>query len=307
MNKQDFRFSVAMSVYKKDEPRYLDEALRSIVDEQTLRPSEVVIVGDGPLPEAVTTAIGQALPRNDGEELTWHEGVDDDGTRMRVTEYVLRDYPETRVRLLLCERNRGLGWALRTACAHCTCGYIARMDSDDLSLPRRFEQQMQLFRDDPDVGMVGGMITEFVGEPSNIVSRRVLPLDNEGIYRMMRSRCGVNHVTVIMRRSDLMAAGNYSGRFRQEDYYLWARMMKHGVKMRNIPDVVVNVRSGDDQFARRGGLRYFRQHMKVFRYMYHEGLISLPTLLKNYVLRFSQVALPTHLRTWVYHHLLRKS
>jgi len=68
-----------------------------------------------------------------------------------------------------------------------------------------------------------------------------------------------------------------------------------------------NVRSGADQFARRGGMSYFREHMRVFRYMRDEGLISYPVLLQNYVLRFAQVAFPTRLRTWVYQHLLRHS
>lgn len=274
------KFSVAMSIYKNDDPQYLKIALDSIIIDQTLKPAEVVIVGDGPVPESLTNAVRTGTAR--GKE----EGIE--------------------VRFLPQDHNRGLGEALRIACENCSYDYIARMDSDDISLPDRFEKQMRVFDEHPEVGMVGGMITEFVGSPDNIVDSRVLPLDNEGIYRMMQTRCGVNHVTVIIRKSDLMEAGNYSGRFRQEDFYLWARMMKNKVVIQNIPDVVVNVRSGADQFARRGGMKYFHEHMKVFKFMYHEGLISYPVLLENYCLRFAQVAFPTKLRTWVYQHLLRK-
>ncbi len=270
------RFSVAISIYKNDDPGYLRTAIRSTY-EQTLPPAEVVMVGDGPLPEALTAVVRE----------------------------LEQQYPT--LRFLPQAVNRGLGEALRVACENCRCDYIARMDSDDICLPDRFEKQMRVFREDPDVGMVGGMITEFVGDPKNVVDSRILPCDNAGIYRMMRTRCGVNHVTVIIRKADLMAAGNYSGRFRQEDFYLWARLMKNRVKIRNISDVVVNVRSGADQFARRGGMSYFREHMRVFRYMRDEGLISYPVLLQNYVLRFAQVAFPTRLRTWVYQHLLRHS
>lgn len=274
------KFSVAMSIYKNDDPQYLKIALDSIIIDQTLKPAEVVIVGDGPVPESLTNAVRTGTAR--GKE----EGIE--------------------VRFLPQDHNRGLGEALRIACENCRYDYIARMDSDDISLPDRFEKQMRVFDEHPEVGMVGGMITEFVGSPDNIVDSRVLPLDNEGIYRMMQTRCGVNHVTVIIRKSDLMEAGNYSGRFRQEDFYLWARMMKNKVVIQNIPDVVVNVRSGADQFARRGGMKYFHEHMKVFKFMYQEGLISYPVLLENYCLRFAQVAFPTTLRTWVYQHLLRK-
>lgn len=272
-------FSVAMSIYKDDVPDFLRNALISTIY-QTLKPAEIVVVGDGPLP-SVTIKVVEEM-----QAVAKKQGVS------------LRFFPQP--------VNRGLGEALRIACEHCQYDYIARMDSDDLCLPDRFEKQMRVFESDPDVGMVGGMITEFVGEPEHIVSRRILPLDNEGIYKMMQTRCGVNHVTVIMRKKDLMAAGNYSGKYRQEDFYLWARMMKHRVKMRNVPDVVVNVRSGVNQFARRGGLKYFRQHMKVFKFMYREGLISFPVLLKNYLLRFAQVTFPAGLRTWIYQHVLRK-
>ena len=227
-----------MSIYKNDNPQYLEIALDSIIG-QTLKPKEIVVVGDGPVPEALEKCIQRA------KEAAAVEGI------------ALKWLPQP--------VNRGLGEALRIACDNCSYDYIARMEDS-----------------------------------------RVLPLDNEGIYRMMQTRCGVNHVTVIIRKSDLMKAGNYSGRFRQEDFYLWARMMKNKVVIQNIPDVVVNVRSGADQFARRGGMKYFHEHMKVFKYMHDEGLISRPVLMKNYCLRFAQVAFPTQLRTWVYQHILRK-
>ena len=280
--KKDMKFSVAMSIYMNDNPEYLKVALDSIIINQTLKPNEIVMVGDGPLPQALVEVV-----ENEKSEVT---------SKKLLTEIVF--LPQA--------VNRGLGEALRIACEHCKYDYIVRMDSDDISLPDRFEKQMRVFAEDPDVSVVGGMITEFVGSPEHIVSRRLLLLDNAGIYKMMQTRCGVNHVTVVMKKSELMKAGNYSGKFRQEDYYLWARMMKAGCKFRNIPDVVVNVRSGINQFARRGGISYFCQHMKVFKFMYHEGLISWPVLVKNYMLRFAQAAFPTSLRTLVYQKCLRR-
>ena len=138
-------------------------------------------------------------------------------------------------------------------------------------------QQMLCFEEDPDLSIVGGMITEFVDSPDNVVDKRVLPLDDEGIKRFMRSRCGVNHVTVIFKKAD------------------------------NIPDVVVNVRSGYDQFARRSGWSYYLDHCAIFRFMYREGLISFPRLVYNYVVRgVVQFLMPNSLRTWTYQHLLRK-
>jgi glycosyltransferase involved in cell wall biosynthesis len=215
--------------------------------------------------------------------------------------------PETIVTYLPQEKNGGLGEAMRIAAEAAKYDYLARMDSDDICLPDRFEKQMKCFEEDPELSLVGGMITEFDGEPENIIAKRILPLEDAEIKKMMRGRCAVNHVTVIFKKADLMKSGNYQPFWKQEDHYLWARMMEHGCKFRNIPDVVVNVRSGKDQIARRGGLRFYKSVVRVFWYMYRPGLISCGYFLYICTVRgIVQVLMPNRLRTWVYLHLLRK-
>lgn len=273
-------FSIAMAVYKNDVPDYLRDALKSVIN-QTLKPNEIVIVGDGPISEECKKAIADL-----GHEAQ-HEGID------------LVFLPQ--------KENNGLGASLRLAVENCRHEYIARMDADDLALPYRFEKQMKCFDEDPDLSIVGGMITEFEGSPDNIIDKRVLPLDDDGIKKFMRSRCGVNHVTVIFKKSDLLKAGNYNNEYRQEDYYLWARMIKAGCKFRNIPDIVVNVRSGRDQFARRSGGSYYRDHMEIFKFMRREGIITYPRLVYNGIVRgLVQYVFPNRLRTFTYQHMLRK-
>ena len=273
-------FSIAMAVYKNDAPDYLRDALKSVID-QTLKPNEIVIVGDGPISEECKKAI------EDMSHEAKHEGID------------LVFLPQ--------KENNGLGASLRLAVENCRHDYIARMDADDLALPYRFEKQMKCFDEDPDLSIVGGMITEFEGSPDNVIDKRVLPLDDNGIKKFMRSRCGVNHVTVIFKKADLLRAGNYNNEYRQEDYYLWARMIKAGCKFRNIPDIVVNVRSGRDQFARRSGGNYYRDHMEIFKFMRREGIITYPRLVYNGIVRgLVQYVFPNRLRTFTYQHMLRK-
>ena len=107
-----------MSIYKNDNPQYLEIALDSIIG-QTLKPKEIVVVGDGPVPEALEKCIQRA------KEAAAVEGI------------ALKWLPQP--------VNRGLGEALRIACDNCSYDYIARMDSDDISLPDRFEKQMRVF------------------------------------------------------------------------------------------------------------------------------------------------------------------
>ena len=276
-NKKRLKFSVITSVYKSDVPEYVRMALESTFN-QTLVPDEVVCVADGPIPDELKA----------------------------VVEEFHTKYPEIMHPLYL-EKNGGLGEAMRIASLEAKYDYLARMDSDDICMPDRFEKQMRCFEEDPELSIVGGMITEFEGDPENVFAKRILPLEDTEIKKMMRGRCAVNHVTVIFKKADLMKAGNYQPFYLQEDQYLWARMMLAGCKFRNIPDIVVNVRSGRDQLARRGGWKFFKSVVRVFWFMYKNGLISFWYFLKICAIRGTvQLLMPNWLRTWVYQHFLRK-
>lgn len=273
--REKLRFSVIMSVYKNDNPIAFREALESIVN-QTLPPDEIVLVADGVIPEDLETVIKNV------------------------------DYMQTKLMYLPQTVNRGLGTALCVAVEHAKYEYVARMDADDISLPDRFEKQMRCFEKNDELSVVGGMITEFVDTPSNITGKRVLPLDDKDIKRFMRSRNGINHVTAIFKKKDLLRVGNYQPFLGQEDYYLWMRMIKQGCVFLNIPDVVVNVRSGKAQYARRGGYAYMKSQLSLFHYMYREGFISLPRLFYNCLIRITvQFLMPNSVRTWIYQTFLR--
>lgn len=304
------KFSVIMSIYKSDQPELVRVALDSLL-QQTLLPNEIVIVADGPVPAELEQEIESFKFRVSKLRTTPNPSfakggdlVPEDGKESLETR---NQKPETIVTYLPQEKNGGLGEAMRIAAEAAKYDYLARMDSDDICLPDRFEKQMKCFEEDPELSLVGGMITEFDGEPENIIAKRILPLEDAEIKKMMRGRCAVNHVTVIFKKADLMKSGNYQPFWKQEDHYLWARMMEHGCKFRNIPDVVVNVRSGKDQIARRGGLRFYKSVVRVFWYMYRHGLISFGYFLYICTVRgIVQVLMPNRLRTWVYLHLLRK-
>ena len=188
------KFSVIMSIYKSDVPEYVRIALDSILN-QTLVPDEIVIVADGPVPGELEQVI---------KDLTTSLSINEKGAK-------------TTIKYLPQEKNRGLGEALRIAVENASYDYLARMDSDDICMPDRFEKQMRCFEEDPELSIVGGMITEFVETPDNVVDKRLLPLDDAGIKQFMKSRCGVNHVTVIFKKADLLSAGNYRSDYRQED------------------------------------------------------------------------------------------
>lgn len=299
MDMNDLKISVIMSIYKSDVPEYVRIALDSLLN-QTRLPDEIVIVADGPVPaeleQVVKSLTPSPSPKGEGNK----DGEGDLKPETRDLKPIVTYLPQ--------EKNGGLGEAMRIAVEAAKYPYLARMDSDDICLPDRFEKQMKCFEEDPELSIVGGMITEFDGEPDNIIAERILPLDDAGIKKMMRGRCAVNHVTVIFKKEDLLRSGNYQPFWKQEDHYLWARMMEHGCKFRNIPDIVVNVRSGKDQLARRGGWRFYKSVVRVFWYMYKHKLISFGYFLYICAVRgIVQLLMPNWLRTWVYMKFLRKS
>ena len=184
--------------------------------------------------------------------------------------------------------NKGLGNALREAVKNCTYSLIARMDSDDISAPDRFELQLNQFSQNYSLDIVGGNITEFVGEPNNITGQRaVLSTDSE-IKKDMRKRCAMNHMAVMYKKCSVQNAGGYLDWPWNEDYYLWIRMIERGCTFGNIQANLVNVRTGDAMSARRGGWKYFKSEERLQRYMLSKQMISFSRYLYNVAIRFAR-------------------
>ena len=264
-------FSVAMSVYKSDNPDYFDRALESIILKQTVAPNEVVLVVDGPVDENINAVIQKYLEQYKGLSV---------------------------IRL---EKNGGLGNALKLAVQSAKYELIARMDSDDVAVQDRFEQQLAYFILHPDIDIVGGDITEFIGEESNVVGRRAVPLSNEEIREYMKKRCAMNHVSVMYKKSAVQAAGGYQDWFWNEDYYLWIRMWLNNAVFANTGTVLVNVRVGEEMYQRRGGKKYFASEKGLQDYMIKHGMIDYITYLQNVGKRLIvQRLLPNKLRGWVF-------
>ena len=265
-----------MSVYKNDKPNDFLLAVRSIYN-QTVQPDDIVLVVDGP----IGVELHEIIKRLEGE------------------------IPVLNVVWLL--TNQGHAIARQTGLDAAKNELIAIMDSDDISVPNRFENQLVIFEKDPHVTVVGGLISEFIGEPMNVVGSRIVPEHDEEIKNYMKSRCPMNLVTVMMRKSHVQEVGGYIDWYCEEDYYLWVRLALAGYKFYNIQENLVDVRVGKDMYARRGGWKYFKSEAKLQGYMLQHKLISFPLYLYNVAIRFAvQVAMPNNLRGWVFRTFARK-
>ena len=203
--------------------------------------------------------------------------------------------------------NQGHGNARRASLAHCKNELVALMDADDISLRYRFEKQLFAFKKNQNIDIVGGQITEFIGEQSNIIGKRVVPEEDSDIKSYMKKRCPMNQVSVMFKKSFVEKVGGYIDWFCEEDYYLWIRMAEANGTFANVSDTLVNVRVGDEMSLRRGGWKYFLSEAKLQGYMLKKRIISFPRYLYNIAIRFGgEVLIPNHIRTKLFK-LMRKN
>lgn len=271
------KYSVLMSVYRGERAERLTEAAESMLG-QTVPPDEFLLVCDGPLTEELDGAV----------------------------DALQRKYPE-QMRVVRLPENRGLGAALNAGLALCRNDLVARMDSDDVALPRRMEVQLKPMEEDSKLAAVGGQTEEFVRCTENKTGRRQVPTDFADIKKLLPRRNPMNHMTVTFRREAVLAAGGYPNLLWFEDYGLWACMAARGMKLANVDEVCVLARADREMYRRRGGWRYARQSLRMMALLGRLGLASpLQCAVGAAVRTAAAVLFPAGLRQILYRHLLRK-
>jgi glycosyltransferase involved in cell wall biosynthesis len=267
-------YSVLMSIYHKEHPDYFQISVESMLN-QTIPPNEIVIVKDGPLSSELEIILNK----------------------------LKKDH---RIKVISFEKNQGLGKALEVGLLACENEFIARMDTDDISKENRCEKQLALFYKDPKLSLVGTSISEFIDEPTNIVSFRRVPEEDHDIKKYMKTRSPFNHPSVMFRKSEVLKSGNYKHWNLNEDYYLWIRMLLNNCKFANIDEPLLNMRINEDTFLRRGGWAYFITQKRLFDFMLKHKIINLIEYSYNNIVRFiTRLLIPNKTRMWVYSKLLR--
>lgn len=274
-NIDSFKFSVLMSVYDKEKPQYLAEALNSVIIEQSLLPNEVVLVLDGPI--------------NSNLEMVIQEFK-------RKAPNILAVYP--------LEKNMGLGKALNYGLQKCKYELVARADTDDICEYSRFESQIEVFKY-YNVDILGSAINEFAKDKNNILYKKSMPLKNEEILKMAKIRNPLNHMTVMFKKSTIMKCGSYKHLFYLEDYYLWVRALADGYKIMNLESALVRARVGNDMLIRRSNVKYIKSWKKLNKFMLKEKLINKIEYYRNLFLIRLYIYIPVEIKKILYKNLLR--
>jgi glycosyltransferase involved in cell wall biosynthesis len=271
----DTSFSVLLSLYNKENSVYLEQALESVF-KQTCPSTEVVLVLDG----VITSELQEV-----------------------VVAFKNR-YPQI-LKIIPLEKNIGLGPALNEGLKHCSYELVARMDTDDICKPNRFEKQVALFEQNPQIDVISSWIEEFHNSPREIVSIRKLPETHRELEKWAKSRSPFNHPAVMYKKNKVIASGGYELLGFFEDYILWMKMLQSHAIFYNIQESLLYFRSDKNMYKRRGGIKYAIDECKLQWLFYKRKMISLPVAIKNIVIRFGVRIIPYRLRAYVYKKFLR--
>jgi len=188
------------------------------------------------LKEAVDSIIKQLLPNT---ELLIIDDSSSDGSEKIIRSLASKN---SQVRVIRNTTNRGLGRCLALGTEEAKGRYIIRMDSDDICLPERFAKQIDFLDKNPDIDILGGWAVE-IDEHGKTGKLRKMPPSHQEIKASIWA-CPLIHPTVAFRRDKVLSAGNYQHQpsRRQEDYELWFRCLKHGLKFANLEEPLIYYR-----------------------------------------------------------------
>jgi|TARA_R110001583_G_scaffold179320_3_gene336079 glycosyltransferase involved in cell wall biosynthesis len=265
--------TVLMSVYKNDNPCDLKLALQSVID-QSAKANEIILIVDGPVSEELMEEIRSVKKES---KIDIH----------------VECLPE----------NVGLASALNFGLSLCQTKYVARMDSDDYSLPNRFEKQLSILNGDRGVDICCSWQGEFESDYSLFSRIKKSPESDAEIKKSLQYRNVISHPTIMFRKKIVDSVGGYSkdcGLL--EDWDLYLRLSAQGFQFYCIQVPLVNVRVSTEQYSRRGGAKYlFNEmkfkfhHVKMRQLDWKSFLISLfpviffrlsPVFIKRYLYRF---------------------
>lgn len=269
-------YSVLMLVYRGEEPTNFRAAIQSML-EQTVLTDDFVIVCDGPLTQELDGVLDTFVSGNPGL-------------------FQIVRLPE----------NIGEGLAGNAGLEVCRNELIAKMDSDDISVPDRCEKQMARFAAKPELSILGGVIEEFDNRTGKVCSARSVPMDYAGICKFARRRSPINNVTAMYRRSAVLAAGGYRDLRRGTDYDLYLRMLINGCYAENLPDTLVKVRVDAGDYRRRTSWGALKCCAGIWWYAWRKGFSTLADLLICLAAQTFMIICPGRVQKMLYRKFLRR-
>ena len=256
-------FDVNYKTFKKS----FDSLMR-----QTLKPTEYVIVLDGPIKPIILGYMNTFLI-------------------------------EKNLKIIKNIKNIGLGKSLNKAILKCNYEIIIRADSDVIYDINRNKEFILFYKKNKNIDIFGSWMSEV--DSSNKIYIKKTPVKNKAICFAMNFRNPINHPTVMFKKKKIISAGNYKHMPFFEDYYLWLRCKKIGINFLNIKKnlAVTNIDLG--YIKRRDGISYFKNFLEFQKNAYKEKLVSGFYILTNILIRLSILSFSSKIKLYIYKTFLR--
>jgi glycosyltransferase involved in cell wall biosynthesis len=180
----------------------------------------------------------------------------------------LRDYSSQFANVeFLQVKQGGLAHALATGVVQSTTEYVARIDSDDLVLPGRFELQLAYLTENPRVAVVGSQV-EYINQNGLKLGKSEYPESPEHVRNRLVEGCHIAHPSVMFRRSSILKAGNYQEYYSEggisiaEDFYLWLRVQDF-FEIANLHQPLIQYRQHADQISGKNLIVIWEQTLRL--------------------------------------------
>lgn len=270
-------FSALSSIYHKENPAHFDACMQSIWDKQTLKPTEIILVEDGPLTSDLDRIIAM-----------WKAKLGDV------------------IQIIKLPKNVGTGKAKNIGLKACNYEVVCIVDTDDIYVSDRFEKQVNFLEQHQDVVIVGGQILEFAEDISNPSGKREVPLSNDDLINYAQRQSPFNNMTIAYRKSKILGVGGYQHHLWMEDYNLFLRIIAKGYQISNLPDVLVYARIDNGMHGRRKGFKYIKSEKQLLD-LKKQLKIQPPFYATIYfIVRSTFRLMPANLLGKIYNTFLRK-
>jgi glycosyltransferase involved in cell wall biosynthesis len=211
----------------------------------------------------------ESILRQSYEDFTFL--IIDDASTDKTVETV-RSYDDKRIQLLSLDKNIGQTAALNRGLQETRTEWIARMDADDYSAPKRFELQMRAANADRTLGCIGTYAWTFTGDPDRVEGKLEKPVGNAAIRAALLWSAPIIHGSIIARTQDMRDAGGYNERYRYSaDLDLYDRLLAR-CAADNVPELLLGIRRHPGQDSH--SVKAIRESIEIFNHRLAQGAYS---------------------------------
>lgn len=270
-------FSILSSIYYKEIPHHFDECMISVWENQTLKANEMILVEDGELTPELNDTITK-----------W---------KIKLGE---------KLKIIKLPNNVGTGKAKNIGLQHCNYDIVCIVDTDDICIKDRFEKQIDFFKKNRDIDIIGGQIYEFIDDLNNISGVREVPLEHQELINFSKKKSPFNNMTIAYKKEAILNVGGYHHHLWMEDYNLFLRLIAKGYKLQNLPDFLVYARIDNGMHARRGGWEYIKSEKQLLDLKIQLNIQPIISAYLWFIIRSILRLLPANFLEKFYKNFLRK-